>query len=86
MNLTIRTLAITFFSCALSASQAQTSDEPVRLDRFEVTGIRFEESVNPLTRPMEGLFGDLRGILETPRAVSLITPALLRERGVEGVR
>lgn len=86
MNLPIRSFAIVALSSAFAAAFAQSTEDPVRLDRFEVTGIPFEESVNPMTRPMEGLYGDLRGILETPRAVSLITPALLRERGVEGVR
>jgi outer membrane receptor protein involved in Fe transport len=89
MNLPIRILAIAFLSSAFVAARAESTsagDEPVQLERFDVTGIPFESSVNPLTRPMEGLFGDARGILETPRAVSMITPALVRERGVEGVR
>ncbi len=30
--------------------------------------------------------GDSRGILDTPRAVSSITEALLNERGIHGVR
>src|SRR6185369_3541004 len=34
----------------------------------------------------EGVFGDDRSILDTPRAVSTITQALVRERGIEGVR
>ncbi|HYD83963.1 MAG TPA: TonB-dependent receptor plug domain-containing protein, partial [Opitutus sp.] len=68
-------------------ARAQTPpDEVVRLDRYDVVGVAPEDSVNPLTRPLEGVFGDLRGILETPRAVSTITQALLRERGIEGVR
>jgi len=62
------------------------ADEPVRLDLFEVTGVPVEDSVNPLIRPVEGVFGDLRGVLETPRGVSTITQGLLRERGIEGVR
>lgn len=62
------------------------ADETVRLERFEVTGVPIEDSVNPLTRPLESLFGDGRSLLETPRSASTITQALLRERGIEGVR
>lgn len=73
--------------CTAVAAHAQTSaDDPVSLDRFEVVGVPLEDSVNPLTRPLEGVFGDARGILETPRAASTITQGLLRERGIEGVR
>jgi outer membrane receptor protein involved in Fe transport len=61
------------------------SGETVQLERFEVSGVAVEDSVNPLTRPMEGVFGDARSILETPRAASTISQALLRERGINGV-
>ncbi len=65
-----------------------TSDdsEVVKLASFEVSGVPVERSVNPLTRPLEGVFGDDRSILDTPRAVSTITQALVRERGIDGVR
>ncbi len=80
-------LLFAFAGAVAPALRAQTPpDEVVRLDRFDVVGVPLEESVNPLTRPLEGVFGDARGILETPRAVSTITQALLRERGIEGVR
>lgn len=73
--------------CAtLATAQTSNLDDIVRLDRFDVSGVPVELSVNPLTRPMEGVFGDARGILETPRGVSMITQAMLRERGIEGVR
>ncbi|HET7536170.1 MAG TPA: TonB-dependent receptor [Candidatus Didemnitutus sp.] len=69
-------------------SAGSTSESPgvVKLDTFEVEGVPVERSVNPLTRPIEGVFGDDRSILDTPRAVSTITQALVRERGIEGVR
>ncbi|KXU37990.1 hypothetical protein AXK11_01440, partial [Cephaloticoccus primus] len=44
-----------------------------------------DDSINPLVRASEGLFGDMRGPLDTPRAASTITQALLRERGIGGV-
>jgi outer membrane receptor protein involved in Fe transport len=73
-----------------SALPAQTpagpaSPEVVELSRFEVRGVPLEESVNPLVRPVEGVFGDGRSLLETPRAASSISQALLRERGINGV-
>ena len=81
------TLLTLFSAAAILVGRAQdTADEAVRLDLFEVTGVPLESSVNPLTRPVEGVFGDFRGVLETPRAVSTITQGLLRERGIEGVR
>jgi len=58
----------------------------VELDRYEVAGLRLEDSINPLARASDGIFGDMRGPLDTPRAVSTVTQALLRERGISGVR
>lgn len=102
MQIPTRILLLTALLGATTASRAQTDSHPplaaesdnpaafaaetVRLDRFEVTGVPLEDSVNPLTRPLESLFGDARSILETPRSASTITQALLRERGIEGVR
>lgn len=102
MQIPTRILLLTALLGATTASRAQTdslpplaadSDHPaafaaetIRLDRFEVTGVPIEDSINPLTRPQESLFGDARSILETPRSASTITQALLRERGIEGVR
>lgn len=73
-------------SSAAADDPAAFATETIRLERFEVTGIPVEDSVNPLTRPLESLFGDVRSILDTPRSASSITQALLRERGIEGVR
>lgn len=74
---------------ALHAQTVVTPPKPandiISLERFEVTGVPVDASVNPLTRPLEGVFGDDRSILETPRAVSTVSQALLRERGINGV-
>ncbi|ACB75203.1 TonB-dependent receptor [Opitutus terrae] len=102
MQLPTRILLLTAVLAAASTLRAQPAasvpsanpadappafaDETVRLERFEVTGVPIEDSVNPLTRPLESLFGDSRSVLETPRSASTITQALLRERGIEGVR
>jgi len=57
----------------------------VELDRYEVAGLPLADSINPLARATDSLFGDFRSPLETPRAASTITQALLRERGIGGV-
>jgi len=58
----------------------------VELERYEVAGLSLTDSINPLARTSDGVFGDRRSPLDTPRAVSTITQALLRERGISGVR
>ncbi|MDD3180830.1 MAG: TonB-dependent receptor [Opitutaceae bacterium] len=68
-----------------SAAPGASTADVVELSRFVVTGLPVEDSVNPLARPTEGLFGDAISIIETPRAYSTITQALLRERGINGV-
>ena len=94
MKLPIRTIltaaAIAFTLRCAPAQTPAPNPAPVStgvmtLERFEVTGLPVEDSVNPLVRPVEGVFGDARTLLETPRSVSTITQALLRERGINGV-
>ncbi|MEY4940339.1 MAG: hypothetical protein RIQ93_2074 [Verrucomicrobiota bacterium] len=68
-----------------AAQPGSASGGVVTLERFEVTGLPVEDSVNPLARPVEGVFGDARSIIETPRSFSTISQALLRERGINGV-
>jgi len=69
------------------ADYADSSDRDlVELDCYEVAGLPLADSINPLARATDGLFGDFRSPLETPRAASTITQALLRERGIGGVR
>ena len=73
---------------ALSAQSvpATSTGETVQFDRFVVTGVPLEQSVNPLTRETSSVMGDARGPLDTPRAVSTITAALVNERAVHGLR
>jgi len=73
-------------ACAASLAAVAQDAQPLQLDRFVVTGVPLEQSVNPLTRDISTVMGDARGILDTPRAVSSITEALLNERGIHGVR
>lgn len=79
-------LAVALPACAAAASPAATEGSLVELAEFAVAGIPVELSANPLVRPVTGAFGDARSLLETPRAVSVITGALFRERGIDGLR
>jgi outer membrane receptor protein involved in Fe transport len=85
MHLPLRRLIFALASTAALAVHAQDT-QPLQLDKFVVTGVPIEQSVNPLTRDLSTVMGDARGILDTPRAVSSITEALLNERGIHGVR
>ena len=73
-------------SCLLVLTVDAQDNQPLQLDKLVVTGVPVEQSVNPLTRDLSAIMGDARGILDTPRAVSSITEALLNERGIHGVR
>jgi len=68
-----------------SRATRDDSSDLVELDRYEVAGLPLADSINPLARATDGLFGDYRSPLDTPRAASTITQALLRERGIGGV-
>lgn len=68
----------------LSAQPVGT--ETVTLDQFIVDEVPVERSINPLTRDISSVLGDHRTLLETPRAVSVLTTALFNERQIHGVR
>ncbi|MCF7760821.1 MAG: Plug domain-containing protein, partial [Cephaloticoccus sp.] len=90
-NKNLLLFAITAAAAFMGRLQAQDSLHPFasgidRLERYVVTGVPVEQSVNPLTRDISTVFGDARSILDTPRAVSSITEALLNERGIHGVK
>ena len=88
-------------ACAQEADGAQPTDalpEPVqrpgstagdeltRLETYVVTGVPLGRSINPLTRESSAVMGDARGPLDTPRAASTITAALVDERAIHGLR
>ena len=64
----------------------QTAPEVTLLERYVVTDLPVEQSINPLTREASSVMGALRSPLTTPRAVSSITTALFNERQIHGVR
>lgn len=84
MKLPTRFLLLAAFS--LSVLDAQTMPDATMLERFVVTGLPVEQSINPLTRETTSVFGDARSPLATPRAISTLTTALFNERQIHGVR
>lgn len=91
MHLPKKITSLTILLCAAWGAHAQdqaetAADDLVRLERFVVEGVPVESSVNPLTRELSAVMGDGRSILDTPRAVTSITEALLNERGIHGVK
>ncbi|HTL67208.1 MAG TPA: TonB-dependent receptor plug domain-containing protein [Lacunisphaera sp.] len=91
MQLPLRLPASALVIAAAVSLHAQTAPAPdagetVQFDRFVVTGVPIEQSVNPLTRETSAVMGDRRGPLDTPRAVSTVTAALVNERAVHGLR
>ena len=55
------------------------------LQEFVVKGISLRESIIPLAETVDSVFGNDRSLLQTPRGVSVITEALLRNRGIDSV-
>jgi outer membrane receptor for monomeric catechols len=71
---------------ALPAVAQPAQEQAIALERFLVSGLPPEKSINPLTREIGSVMGDGRSLLETPRSVSTITTALFNERQIHGVR
>jgi outer membrane receptor for monomeric catechols len=88
MRLPTRILLIGLTSLATESGLiGQTSSESVvTLEKFQVTGLPVEQSINPLTREISSVLGDSRDLLGTPRSVSTLTTALFNERQIHGVR
>jgi len=78
----------------LDSARAQPApsarSEPVApvttLEPYVVNGVPVDASINPLTRETDGVLGDARNPLTTPRAFSTITAALVHERAIDGLR
>lgn len=83
----LRLLPAAALAVAARSAFAQTTPPPVTtLAPYIVTGIPVEQSINPLTRETDGVMGDDRNTMATPRAFSTITAALVNERAVDGLR
>ena len=83
-------LAVIFIGSSLPglvlAQKLETDEAILTLDEYIVEGVPYDDSINPLARSVTSLFGNRRNILDTPRGVSLINEALLRDHGIETVK
>src|SRR5258708_27541941 len=86
MRLPARMLPFFLGATVLLRAQVPPPGAPLTLDRYVVTGVPLEQSVNPITRETSAVMGDARGPLDTPRSVSTITAALVNERAIHGLR
>ncbi len=68
---------------ALWAADDTSGEQPLVLSPVEVTAVA--DSINPLASPTAGVMGDTRSLLETPRAATTLTPALIREQGIDSI-
>lgn len=65
---------------------AETDERLETLPGLVVEGLPVEDAVNPLVRPAGPLFGDARNLLDTPRAVTVLTEAFLDRFAIQDVR
>ncbi|MGJ3242915.1 MAG: TonB-dependent siderophore receptor [Opitutales bacterium] len=74
------------FLLAGLSGQAQTQDTDgiAELEAFiaEETGVVEGTSMSPLARPSSAAFGGDRSVLETPRAVTVLTPEVMKQMDV----
>lgn len=70
-----------------SSLSAQAPDPVAQLDRFITTESAVERSntLMPTSRPVDSIYGFTRDLVDTPRAITVITPEALAQRGVATV-
>jgi len=67
----------------LSAAEPSTQGEVLTLDAFEVSEVPLEDNIMPTARSIGSVMGDARNIVDTPRSVTSVNKAWMRERGVK---
>jgi len=67
-------------------AQTPSTDDTVKLERFEVSGVPVEQSVLPTSRPFNSVFGTADSLLETPRNVTIISREQLTAISIQDVR
>lgn len=70
-------------SAAPAAANPSDGSDVVQMDLFEVTDVYSADATNPLARPTDGILGAGRSLLDTPRAATTLTPALIAEQGID---
>ena len=78
--------AVGLSSALLAQPPPATTDEPVKMDKFEVNAVPVEEQIVPTSRPFNSVFGIDRSILDTPRNVTIISREQLTAINVTDVR
>ncbi len=69
------------------APAAKPADEEiVKLDNFEVSDVPIEENIMPTSRPFNSVFGTDGNVLDTPRAVTIISREQLSAISIKDVR
>src|SRR5579859_6494718 len=74
-------LAVTLCSAYGGAARAQTSSTGA-LEEVIVQGVSFEDQVSPLQRKVSDVLGLEMSVLDTPRAVTEINAAQLRDESI----
>jgi len=67
----------------LSAAEPSTQGEVLTLDAFEVSEVPLEDNIMPTVRPIGSVMGDSRNIVDTPRSVTSVNKAWMRERNIK---
>jgi iron complex outermembrane recepter protein len=77
-------------SALLEAQTASPSPspggEPGELSQITVTAVPPEDQVVPTARPINSVFGQDMGVIDTPRSVNVITRAQLEDRQIFSVQ
>ena len=82
-HLTLAAVTASFLPHLVAQS---TEDEPIQMERFEVSDVPIEENIMPTSRPFNSVFGVGDGILNTPRSVTIISREQLTAIAIQDVR
>jgi len=90
-HLTLRLLALMTATgsgpyLAAQTAPAAPAEEVVTLEKLDVSDVPIEENIMPTSRPFGSVYGDSRGILDTPRNVTIISREQLDAIGIQDVR
>jgi outer membrane receptor protein involved in Fe transport len=58
------------------------ADETVKLEKYEVTDVPIEQQILPTSRPFNSVYGTDRGILDTPRNVTIVSREQMNAIGI----
>src|SRR5471032_1671225 len=73
-----------FAQSSTTPDATDSSSGPVtKLEKFTVSEVPIEQQVLPTVRPISSVLGDDRSILDTPRSVSSVNAAWMKDREVK---